>query len=64
MIKECSKCGAKYKIIEQDYPMRDKDIIQCDFCQNIIHRWNGGVICSSELVSKPTNVIYLDEENK
>lgn len=53
MEKECKKCGAIYEIIESDYPMRDKDSLKCDCCNNTILNWNGGVIYSSKLISGP-----------
>jgi len=57
---ECKKCGAVYKIIEHEYPMRDKDFLKCDFCDCIIYNWNGGVFYSSKLISEPTkNLEYL-----
>jgi len=52
--KCCEKCGAKYEITEQSYPMRDKDTIECDFCGTAIHSWNGGVICSAKLIYEST----------
>ena len=55
MKKECKKCGAMYEIIEHNYPMRDEDSLKCDFCNITIHSWNGGGICSSKIISKPSN---------
>ena len=53
MEKICKKCGAKYKIIGHDCPMRDKDNLKCDFCGEILISWNGGVFYSRKLISGP-----------
>lgn len=60
----CKKCGTKYKLIEQSYPMRDKDSLSCKFCESKVFSWNGGVICSIELISHPTNSEYIKGEIK
>jgi predicted Zn finger-like uncharacterized protein len=57
--KTCQNCGAVYQIEEQSYPMRDKDSIKCNYCGNIIHTWNGGVICSAKNISGPIKGNYL-----
>lgn len=44
----CPKCGEKYYLIAEDYPMRDKDKLPCDKCGYILKEWNGGVIYSLE----------------
>ena len=56
MLKECKKCGAIYEISEHDCPMRDKDSLRCDYCDSIIHSWNGGHFCSAKLISEPKTV--------
>jgi hypothetical protein len=55
-IKKCSNCGAIYEIEEQSYPMRDNDNIKCEFCENIVHSWNGGHICSVAKVYPPDSI--------
>jgi DNA-directed RNA polymerase subunit RPC12/RpoP len=55
--KICSNCGAIYEIEEQSYPMRDNDNIKCEYCENIIHSWNGGHICSVVKKYPPKNSI-------
>jgi predicted Zn finger-like uncharacterized protein len=56
--KECKNCGAIYQIIAQDYPMRDKDSIKCEYCGDILLSWNGGIIYSSKNVTGPTRAKY------
>lgn len=49
----CPNCGKKYYLIEEDYPMRDKDELHCDKCNFLLKEWNAAVIycleeCSDE----------------
>jgi len=55
MIK-CQKCGAQYEITEYKSPMRDKDSIKCNHCQEEILSWNGGRFYSAEEISGPTSL--------
>ncbi|GHV79046.1 hypothetical protein AGMMS49944_08370 [Spirochaetia bacterium] len=58
MEKQCSKCGAVYKITSEDYPMRDRDSLKCEFCGETYFSWNCGKIYSRELISGPTKDEY------
>jgi hypothetical protein len=42
--------------------MRDKDVLKCQFCGNIIFSWNAGVIYSKELISGPTKTDFKKVE--
>ncbi len=50
----CETCGAEYELEQQDYPMRDKDTIYCDYCGRKIISWNAAVIYSIKYFSGPT----------
>lgn len=39
----CSACGKQYYLIEECYPMRDKDELQCEQCGYILKKWNAAV---------------------
>jgi len=41
--RECSGCGAVYKITRFKIPMRDKDSEHCEVCGEELISWNGGV---------------------
>lgn len=47
----CKNCGEKYYLIEESYPMREKDKLPCEKCGFILKEWNAAVIYSLELVS-------------
>jgi hypothetical protein len=49
---QCS-CGAIYELTEVHISQRDKDSIECEFCNNEIIHWNGSNIWLVELVKKP-----------
>ncbi len=40
----CPKCGEKYYLIEENYPMRDKDKLYCEKCDYILKDWDAAVI--------------------
>jgi NAD-dependent SIR2 family protein deacetylase len=61
---KCKKCGATYEIESQDYPMRDKDSILCQYCGSILIEWNAGVIYSAKNISGPTKKNYLKNNTK
>jgi hypothetical protein len=56
---KCKVCGANYEIESQDYPMRDKDSIECKYCGNTLIEWNAAVIYSVKYISGPTNEKYV-----
>lgn len=51
----CPKCGIKYFLIAEDYPMRDKDKLFCEKCGYILKEWNAAVIYSLERISDKGN---------
>lgn len=55
---KCENCGTEYEIENQDYPMRDKDSIKCEFCGYTLLEWNAGVIYSAKNISPPTKDKY------
>lgn len=46
-------CGAQYKITEHKMIARDKDSIECRFCDRTMIDWNGGVMYSAQLIKAP-----------
>jgi len=65
MAKECKTCGAIYELEQQDYPMRDKDTIYCQYCGREIISWNAGVIYSISYISEPTKQFKkIEKHNK
>ena len=56
---ECKECGAKYKIEMQEYPIRDKDSIICQYCGTLLKKWNAAVLYSIEYISGPTIEKYI-----
>ena len=40
----CKNCGEKYYLIEESYPMREKDKLPCEKCGFILKEWNAAVI--------------------
>lgn len=52
--KICEKCGAKYRITEHHYPMRDKDSIKCKYCDTELLSWNDGCFYSEDEIQGPT----------
>lgn len=50
--KVTCKCGRVYEEKETKLPMRDKDNYVCS-CGHELNSWNGGVMYSYKLVSKP-----------
>lgn len=47
----CPNCGEHYYLIEESFPMRDKDKLPCKKCGHILKEWDGGVIYSLETIS-------------
>ena len=46
------KCGRIYEVTQTNLPVRDKDEFTCS-CGHQLRSWNGGVMYSYKLVSKP-----------
>ncbi|MBQ8679499.1 MAG: hypothetical protein IJ530_07020 [Treponema sp.] len=44
----CKKCGEKYFITEENYPMRDKGRLTCEKCGYVLKVWNCGAVYSLE----------------
>ncbi|MDY5764385.1 MAG: hypothetical protein SPK10_06315 [Treponema sp.] len=53
----CKNCGEKYYLIEENYPMRDKDKLPCEKCGFILKNWDNAVIYSLEPVSQKEDKI-------
>ncbi|MCR5171931.1 MAG: hypothetical protein K6B73_03585 [Treponema sp.] len=47
----CKNCGEKYYLIEESYPMRDKDKLFCEKCNYILKEWDAAVVYSLEKIS-------------
>jgi ribosomal protein S27AE len=47
----CPKCGIRYFLLEEDYPMRDKDKLSCEKCGYILKEWNAAVLYSLEKIT-------------
>ena len=43
MKRTCPNCGAVYELSEFKIPVRDKDSLECEFCDATLIRWNGAV---------------------
>ena len=56
--KLCDNCGALYNVVEESYPTRERGMIRCECCGNIIHEWNGGRMCYPKRLSDPTEENY------
>ena len=41
MERTCSKCGAVYELTEVKTMVRDKDSLECSFCNETLIKWNG-----------------------
>lgn len=53
----CKNCGEKYYLIEESYPMRDKDKLTCEKCGFILKEWDAAVIYSLEPFSNKEDKI-------
>lgn len=51
----CPRCGSIYELRKVKSPVRDKDSIICDVCDQILESWNGGVMYFSTLIKKNEN---------
>lgn len=46
----CPSCRKEYFLIEESYPMRDKDKLHCKECGYLLKEWNASVTYSLEPV--------------
>lgn len=54
MKRICSKCGAVYELKEVKISARDKDSLECNFCNTPIIKWNGASFwVIDEVIQKP-----------
>ena len=55
----CPDCGASYKVTELQSIVRDKDSIECIFCNKTLLKWNGSSFwIIKEVTQKPNNPEY------
>lgn len=52
MKRICPKCGAIYELTEVKTMVRDKDSLECNFCNEILIKWNGASFWIIEKVIK------------
>ena len=55
MRRICPKCGAVYELAECKTIMRDKDSLECSYCNETIIKWNGASFWVIEEVIKEPN---------
>lgn len=48
----CDNCGSVHLLTSRDFPMRDKDSIECTVCDKTIFSWNGGIIWTAQLIER------------
>ena len=59
MKRTCSKCGAIYKLDETKIMVRDKDSLECKFCNTTLIKWNGASFWTiTKVIKKPDNIEY------
>ena len=59
MKRICPKCGAIYELAEFKTIMRDKDSLECDFCNETLIKWNGASFwIIKEVIKKPDKPEY------
>ncbi len=51
--KSCEYCGAAYRIYEYLSDSKNKDKITCQICGSMLIGWNGSVVYSAEMISRP-----------
>lgn len=51
----CPNCGSIYEIRRIKIPVRDKDTITCDVCNQTLKSWNGGEMWVSDLKERKEN---------
>ena len=52
MRRTCPRCGAVYELAECKTIMRDKDSLECNFCNETLIKWNGASFWIIEEVVK------------
>lgn len=56
MKRSCPKCGAVYELTETKIMFRDKDSLECNFCNTTIIKWNGSSFWTiKQILQKPVN---------
>ena len=64
MKQVCPKCGATYELAEFKTTVRDKDSLECNFCQETLIKWNGASFwVIKEVLKKPDKLEY-DKQTK
>ena len=60
----CSKCGAVYELSECKTMFRDKDSLECNFCNETLMKWNGASFwVINKVIEKPSNPKYSIKED-
>lgn len=55
IVRTCPRCGKRWVITEHHSIMRDKDSLECDCGEELMH-WNGGVFYTARpYEEKPKN---------
>ena len=59
MKRICPKCGAAYELTEINTMVRDKDSLECNFCNETLIKWNGAsFFIIKEVTKKPDKLEY------
>lgn len=54
MERICPKCGAIYELAEVKTMTRDKDSLECNFCNETLIKWNGAsFLVIKKVIKKP-----------
>lgn len=54
MKRICPKCGAVYELTEVKTTVRDKDSLECNFCNETLIKWNGASFwIVKDVIKKP-----------
>ena len=54
MKRICPKCGAIYELAEFKTIVREKDSLECNFCNETLIKWNGASFWTiKEVIKKP-----------
>lgn len=57
MKRSCTKCGATYELMEVKTTVRDKDSLECSFCNETLIKWNGAsFFVIKEVLKKPSKL--------
>lgn len=49
---ECKRCGSIFELRSVKVPMRDQDVIHCEVCGEILHRWSQGKVWEAKLIER------------